>query len=594
MAFGAANVTKKDAVHLSLAGNTVSRRSGARTQSHVARTFLRLLAGAMQLPQAIILSTIAINAIPLAFALALLIVFDSALSEANYLALIVLAAGLICAVVAEMRLRLFRDRLLGDFAGRECLEAQLHAARRLLNSSGSTAMRLLPVTPGASIFAIGELSRFHSTHARLALLELPFIALYLLAMAFIGGVIVVVPIILTVLYVLWTLYSYTVLKPTVCELTNQDRERFDFYSQNIKALSTVKALAIEPQLQRRLERIIRDGASPSYKHILLNSRQALAGQSFETLIFLSLLTVGSLIAAKDMISIGEVAASSLIGLLVAQSVRRILGLRDQIEAGHAAITNSETIANLPDQATAETDMSAPAKIQLNGLCMAHDGCAEKTQGINLTVGPGEVIGLIINDDHQRQAMADMLRCRITPDSGEFLIDGQKITAEQDSSLRRVMFVDDKPTIFRGSVTQNISLFGSVNPAAAIELAQRLGVEAEIQILPDDYSTRLDPDRTAGLSRDLLIALSLVRIAAIRPRLLIIDAHRFVPSGIGMHACKRMIEELRGSTTVIILSGARTGLNGNGRNYKVTNWSLEPVDPGIPYADEKSDRQEGGE
>lgn len=592
MAFGAANVTNNATAHLPLAGNSVSQESGEKPQLHVARIVSRLLAETLRLPRPIILSTIAINTLRLALPLTVFVVLDTALERADYRGLLLAIAGLICAIVAEMQLRLFRDRLFSKFAGRESVELQMRTARRLLNTSCLAAIRLSPAITGNSMRAVGELSRFYSGHARLTLLELPFIALCVLVLGFIGGALVVAPIILTALFVLWPLRSRAILKTNGRELMNRDRERFGLYSQCAQSISTVKALAIEPQLQRRLERMIRDAAPSNYKHILQKNRLASVGQLFETLTFLSLVTAGALMAAEGMLTIGALAATSLIGLLAAQSVRRILKAWEQVEATQMAQKHSDVVMSLPARAAEdEIDISVPAKVQLNGIGMPHDGRPEKDQGINLTVGPGEVIGLVIRYAQQRQTMADILRCRIVPDYGEFLIDGQRISAERDAALQHVMFVDHEPAIFRGTIAENISLFGSVNPATAIELARRLDVEAEIQKLPDGYCTRLEPDRTADVPRDLLVALSLVRIAAIRPRLLMLDTHRLIPSGISMHACEKMIEELRGSTTVVVLERALTGMSGDGRKYRITDWSLEPIDPGHPDTDDGLDAWE---
>ncbi|HKJ61988.1 MAG TPA: ABC transporter transmembrane domain-containing protein [Hyphomicrobiales bacterium] len=585
MAASAADVTNDAAIILTLAGNTVRQETGARPKRYAIRGLSRLFAEAMRLPRSIILSTIAINLLRLAPPLVLFVILDYAIGGEAYYTLLLLITGLFCAMIAEMRLQLARNRRFGEAAGRESFELRMRAARRLLNTSYSAAMRLSPAIAAGAVQAVDELSRFYNSNARLTLLELPFIALYLIVIGFIGGAIVIIPIILAGLFTLWALRSHAAMKPNTHELMNQDRERLGLYAQSIESISTVKALAVEPHFQRRLERMLRITAPSNYEHILRKSRVASADQLFEILTFLSVITVGGAMVAKGMISIGAVAATSLIGVLAAQSFRRIFGILEQVEAALTSQERSGAVMSLPDRAMDEIDISGPAKVQLNGIGMAYDGRPEKDRGVNLTIRAGEIIGIVIRDDHQRQAMADILRCRITPDYGEFLIDGRKISAEQDATLQRVMFVNGEPAIFRGTIAENISMFGCVNPATAIELAQRLGVEEAIKTLPDGYHTRLDRDSAASVPRDLLVAIALVRAAAISPRLLILDMHRSIPSDISTRACEKMIEELRGSTTIITLRRTLIESISDGRNYRMRDWSLEPVDPIRPDPDE---------
>jgi ATP-binding cassette subfamily C protein LapB len=157
-----------------------------------------------------------------------------------------------------------------------------------------------------------------------------------------------------------------------------------------------------------------------------------------------------------------------------------------------------------------------------------------------------------------------------------------------------MFVDGEPAIFHGTIMENISMFGAINPATAIEMARRTEVEPEILTLPDGYHTKLTGDGTPHLSPDMLLAITLVRAAAIRPWLLVLDIDRPMLSGVAAQACEKMIGELRGSVTIVALGRTLIDAVSDGRSYRMKGWSLTPVDAVGQNGDDSPDDLEAAQ
>ena len=79
-----------------------------------------------------------------------------------------------------------------------------------------------------------------------------------------------------------------------------------------------------------------------------------------------------------------------------------------------------------------------------------------------------------------------------PDSGRILLDGRPLEEYRLADLRRrVVVVEHSPLLFRGSILDNLR-YGHerVDEAAAIEAAQRAGVDEFVAALPEGYATQV--------------------------------------------------------------------------------------------------------
>jgi ABC-type bacteriocin/lantibiotic exporter with double-glycine peptidase domain len=112
--------------------------------------------------------------------------------------------------------------------------------------------------------------------------------------------------------------------------------------------------------------------------------------------------------------------------------------------------------------------------------------------------------------------------QLSPTSGRVLIDGHA-AIEEARKNDWVAVVDHRNAVVRGSVLNNLSLFGNADQLDAARAAARaIGLEADIDLLPRGYDTRLGETASEALPADLLQRIAIGRAIANKPRLLILD------------------------------------------------------------------------
>ncbi len=543
-------------------------------QSH---TLARLLFDAVRLPPSIILSSLAINLLGLALPLVILQVFDRVLRNQSLNTLTLLVAGLLGVILAEMVLRLARNSLLEKVALREGFRLHMGALQRFLNAPRTATAQQPPEKIFDSLSAIDDVNGFFSGNGRLALLDFPFIGLFLGVIWLIGGWLAAIPAALIVMFVVWAIWSNRGFKRALEAHMQREQERFRLYAECLSGIATIKSLAVEPQMERRVERLLRSGAPANYGLVLQTNRMIAAGQLFASAVMISIVTVGGYLAIQEQLTLGAVAACTLIANRVTQPVLRIIGIWGQMEAARLGRDRAYTISSLPRLPEMEA-ASAPARLELREVAMTEPDSPVSPTGINLVLRAGSVTGVACRQFAERAQLQDILRGEYAPDQGVVLIDDVDMASDEGAALaEQSYFLGGEPAIVRGTILENIAMFRSgVGQIKAVSTARQLGVDPIIQSLPDGYETYLGDQNAAGLPRELLRGIDVVRAVAVRPRLLIVRALRGLDNDIGVIATRRGIEALRGSSTIVMLADHPEELPQADRLYALHNWRVREL------------------
>lgn len=543
-----------------------------------AGSFVKLLRHSLRLPASIVIASFSINLLGLALPLIVVQIFDRVLKHQSLNTLTLLLVGLILALIAETILRLARNKLIGHVALQESFYLHMHVAAGFMNAPRAITSKLSPSAASDAMTAVDEMTQFLGGNARLALLDFPFVIIFLGLIAAIGGSIVIVPAFLIALFTGWTIWSSAAIKAVLRKQVKLEHERFTFYTECLKGIATVKSFAVEPQMLRRFETILQSGAPLSHELVLRTNRMAASGQLFASLTMVSVVSIGGIMAIQGTLSIGALAGCTLIANRVVQPVMRIIAVWGQMEATRLAQERYAPLLELPRTASV-TKRADAASVELLNVSMGHgsENSVSSQPGIQLTIQPADVIGIISRDFAQRAQLFGLLRGTVRPHSGSVLIDGtDPASAEGDAIQQGVYSLGSAPVIFRGSILDNISMFRCVSYGSAISTARALGLDGVIQALPNGYDTLLDDIGASALPADILQAICVVRAVVMRPRMLLLDVRRIPPDDVSTRACARAIEELRGSTTIIIFGKYISEMKEADRIFALQGWQLHTI------------------
>jgi ATP-binding cassette subfamily B protein len=175
------------------------------------------------------------------------------------------------------------------------------------------------------------------------------------------------------------------------------------------------------------------------------------------------------------------------------------------------------------------------------------------RGINLSIAPGEMIGLVGHSGSGKSTLVNLI-CRFYDVSeGAILVDGVDIRSYAISDFRRnIGLVLQEPFLFFGTIADNIA-YGKPEASRADIMAAARAAHAHefILRLPHGYDSMVG-ERGQGLSGGERQRISIARALLIDPRILILDeATSSVDSETEKEIQKALENLVQGRTTIAI-------------------------------------------
>lgn len=232
------------------------------------------------------------------------------------------------------------------------------------------------------------------------------------------------------------------------------------------------------------------------------------------------------------------------------------GLSDSYQS---ALTSAERLLDILD-AEPEKDFgkgnkvgALKGKIEFKNVSFSFDKTEKTLDNINLTVEPGDVVGIVGTTGSGKSTLINLLMRFYDDYEGEISVDGKNIRDIDLGSYRsQIGFVQQEPLMFRDTVFNNIAFSNPELPVeAVINAADIANAHNFIARMPDAYDTVLG-ERGAGLSGGERQRISIARAVIKNPSMLIFDEATAAVDSETEHLIQEAIERLiSGRTTLMI-------------------------------------------
>jgi ATP-binding cassette subfamily B protein len=296
------------------------------------------------------------------------------------------------------------------------------------------------------------------------------------------------------------------------------------------ALPGVRVIKAFSQEQREVDRFGARNAAVCDEEMRYITNYSTFGPAMLLCSHISLLVIwllGGLWAIDGSLQIGTlIAFTGLLGLFM----RPIHMIAHMDEMFNRAATSAQRIFEILDTAPtiytkrAANDPNALAgKIELRNVSFSYDGVRRVLKNVNLTIQPGEMIGLAGPSGGGKTTLTNLI-CRFyDPLEGRIFIDDVDLRDYDVENLRqKIGVVLQEPFLFHGTVAENIA-YG--NPGATLDeiisAARAANAHDFIVGFPDGYDT-LVGERGQSLSGGERQRISIARAILNNPQILILD------------------------------------------------------------------------
>ncbi|MEM9147648.1 MAG: ABC transporter transmembrane domain-containing protein [Pseudomonadota bacterium] len=416
---------------------------------------------------------------------------------------------------------------------REALARLLHApSGELAEPQSQTEERLL---------GIGRLASHFASSARQTAVEIPFALLYLAAVGIIGGIVVLVPIAMVLIFGSITMIRGRRLRHALDQRRQSGIAWTGHWQAIFRAVASIKALGMERLMLRRSEPL--RSASQRLEQLIteLGERTRATAGSLGSSITLTVVSAGAILAADQGLSVGQVAACSLLSGRAVQPIIRLASSWGEHQLFRVTLGSVAGLFTLPEAPDQRATPEVPPDIALT-----IDG---ETECIG--VSPGGVLHVSGGDLARRRAFIDVLIGRRPVKDPGMVIDAMTPRHYRWTYADAVSVIGREIVPYSGTVRDNLTGFGRrTRLDAALAIIDRLHISEELNSTPHGLETRLE---TANdLPPQLVQGIALARILGSEPALLVLDDPIDALDPMIYVALIAELQTLRGRSTLVFV------------------------------------------
>ncbi|HXS90565.1 MAG TPA: ATP-binding cassette domain-containing protein [Steroidobacteraceae bacterium] len=273
---------------------------------------------------------------------------------------------------------------------------------------------------------------------------------------------------------------------------------------------------------------------------------------------IAMLGVGALLVVDSRLGIADMIVAVLLLGKALQPVEQLIGSWPSITAARGAWLRLNQRA--PRIVVAGTDAPiAAGRVELERVCYALAGRPAFMQSVTLSLAPGESILIVGPSGCGKSTLARLVLGVLRPYSGTVRLDSIDLARWDRAALGQcVGYVPQEVHLFAGTIADNIARLGALDSERVVQAARAAHVHEMIVRMPEGYHTEV-AEGGAGLPASQRRRIALARALYVNPRLVVLDEPGVDLDAEGELALIKTLAGLKQRGVTVVIVGQRTGL-----------------------------------
>ncbi|PTQ07464.1 type I secretion system permease/ATPase [Sphingomonas oleivorans] len=475
----------------------------------------------------VVLAAFVSNILGLVAAIFSMVVYDRIIPNGAIESLIALTIGVTVALGFDFVIRMLRAAFI-DRAGERADRAM---GRRIFDQLLNLQMKARKGSTGAMASRLREfesLRDFFTSASLVALVDLPFVLLFLLVIYWVAGPLVLVPLLLMPAVVL----SGALLQPFMARLAStmhaEGMTKQGVLVETVAGIEAIKVTGAASLMRERWEESLRHQAAVGLKTRLFGQLAFNIAGSAQQMTQILTIFFGVFLINNNALSMGGLIAAVLLGSRAMAPLGQLAQILARFSHAVTSYRSIDALMEAPtDRITSRAYLSRPkvnGDIQFSGVKFRYADQAEAAlDGVTFAIKPGEKVAILGKVGSGKTTIAKLLLGLYEPDEGAVRLDHTDLRQIDPLDLRtNIGTVLQDVWLFSGSVRRNIAI-GACRPSDAgiLRAAEIAGVHDFIKETPSGYDLILR-ERGEGLSGGQRQSITIARALVGDPSILVMD------------------------------------------------------------------------
>lgn len=504
-----------------------------------------------------LLATVLINTFVVASPLFIMITYDRVVPNSSFDTLWVLAIGVIAIAFFDFIVRTMRAYFV-DFVGKR---TDFVISSRLFEQVMGIEMASKQKSSGVLANTIKEfdaLRDFFTSATLTTLGDLPFVFLFIFVVWLIGGPMAMIPLVAVPIVLLFGFLIQVPLGKAVNQAFQEAAQKSAHLYEVVNSLETVKCSGLQPWAQKNWETYVGRTATANTKSRMWSNVAVHFAQMMMLLTTVAVIVIGVYEIDKGEMTLGTLIACMILTSRAMAPLIQVAQLLVRHQQSNASLAALHMIMSKPVEKPADKKFIQRrvlrGDIEFRETNFTYPESPIQTlKNVSFSVKSGEKVGIVGRIGSGKSTILKMVMNLYQPESGAVLVDNIDIRQVDPLDLRKnVGYVEQDPTLFFGSVRNNITLSAPyVSDEQILRASQISGVDYFVRQHPSGYD-QLVGERGEALSGGQRQAIVIARALLLDPNILLLDE----PTGHMDHTTEQMFirslkKEIDGKTVMIV-------------------------------------------
>ncbi|MEO5574372.1 MAG: type I secretion system permease/ATPase [Gammaproteobacteria bacterium] len=506
----------------------------------------------------VLVASLLINIFALASPLFTMNVYDRVVPNGAIETLWVLALGVTIVFVFEAIMRALRGYFI-DLAGKK---ADVLLSAMIFEKVLGFKMEARPLSVGAFASNLREfegIRDFITSATITAIIDLPFLILFLLVIALIGGPLAIIPVVGIALVAIYGFFIIAPLRKSIENTYRASAQKNATLIESLTGMETIKTLGAEGTVQRKWEQAVGYIAHWGVRSRLLSSSAVNVSMFVQQLATVAIVIFGVYLIVENGLTMGGLIACVLLSGRAMAPMGQVASLATRYHQTQAALEGLNSIMALPMERDAEK--SFVHRPRLDGRIEFHDisfayprQVTDVLSGVSFNIARGEHVAIIGRVGSGKTTLEKLIMGLYEPSKGAVRIDGIDVRQIDPADLRRnIGYVSQDIMLFFGTVRKNITLGAPhADDKTLLHAAEIAGVTEFVNRHPLGFDMPVG-ERGEGLSGGQRQAISIARSLILNPPILVMDEPSNSMDNTSEERLKTRMAEIAQNKTLVLVT-----------------------------------------